>query len=211
LAEDTLIAFISDHGEEFLEHGRHFHGYHTYGEMLNVPLMLWWPGGIPAGVEIEPTVQSIDLMPTLLELSRLPIPEQVQGQSLLPLMAEGSAHELGWTQKPAFAERVYAKAAFELEDHVRLDSRAVIHEGWKLIHNLSRPPDWPEYELFDHQEDPLNFQNLASENPEIVERLAQLLERWHQAALEARVESEENAEDMSPEEIEKLRSLGYIQ
>ncbi|MCP4655606.1 MAG: sulfatase, partial [bacterium] len=49
LDESTLVAFTSDHGEEFLEHGRHFHGQSVYGELLRVPLVLWWPGVLPAG------------------------------------------------------------------------------------------------------------------------------------------------------------------
>jgi arylsulfatase A-like enzyme len=49
LDHDTVIAFASDHGEEFLEHGRPFHGFSTYGEMLNVPLVLSWPGSLPGG------------------------------------------------------------------------------------------------------------------------------------------------------------------
>jgi len=211
LTEDTLIAFVSDHGEEFLEHGNHFHGLHTYGEMLNVPLMLWWPGRLPAGVEVEPTVQTIDLMPTLLELSRLPVPERVQGQSLLPLLSKGQAQALGWISRPAFAERANAPAAFENEDTHKLESRAMVYEGWKLIHNVSRPEGWPEYELYDHRQDPLNLKDVAAEHQEIVERMARELESWHETALEARLETEESTVDLSQEEIEKLRSLGYLQ
>jgi arylsulfatase A-like enzyme len=211
LAEDTLIAFISDHGEEFLEHGRRFHGYHTYGEMLNVPLALWWPGGIPAGVDVPQTVQSIDLMPTLLELSGLETPERVQGQSLVPLLATATPSSLGWRPRPAFAERAFATAAFEDVDDRRLESLVVVHEGWKLIHNTSGPDGWPEYELYDHTADPLNLEDVADENPERVEQLARLLDGWHESALAARVETEEAAEDLSDDEIRKLRSLGYLQ
>jgi arylsulfatase A-like enzyme len=211
LADDTLIAFVSDHGEEFLEHGRHFHGYHVYGEMLNVPLILWWPKGIAGGAEIADTVQTIDLMPTLLELSRLPVPERAQGQSLLPLLAEANPTSLGWSPRPAFAERAYAPAAFENEDPLQLDSLAVVDGDWKLIKNTGRPEGWPEYELYDHRDDPLNLVNVADKHPEIVERLGQTLDRWHRSALEARVETEAAADELSPEEIEKLRSLGYIQ
>jgi arylsulfatase A-like enzyme len=211
LADKTLIAFVSDHGEEFLEHGRRFHGYHAYGEMLNVPLALWWPGGIPAGIEVEQTVQSIDLMPTLLELSGLEVPERVQGQSLLPLLADSDPRSLGWRQRPAFAERSYAPAAFERQDDVKLETQAVIHEGWKLIRNTSRPEDWPEYELYDHVADPLNLENVADAHPDKVEELARLLDGWQEAALAARIETEQAAEDLSAEEIQKLRSLGYLE
>jgi arylsulfatase A-like enzyme len=179
--------------------------------MLNVPLALWWPGGIPAGIEVEQTVQSIDLMPTLLELSGLEVPERVQGQSLLPLLADSDPRSLGWRQRPAFAERSYAPAAFERHDELKLETQAVIHEGWKLIRNTSRPEDWPEYELYDHVADPLNLENVADTHPERVEELARLLDGWQQAALKARVETEKAAEDLSAEEIQKLRSLGYLQ
>jgi arylsulfatase A-like enzyme len=57
LGDGTLVVLTSDHGEEFLEHGRHFHGYTAYGEVLNVPLLLWWPGGLGPGVEVAETVQ----------------------------------------------------------------------------------------------------------------------------------------------------------
>ena len=212
VAQDTLIAFVSDHGEEFLEHGRHFHGYNTYGEMLNVPLILHWPAVISEGVVVEQTVQAIDLMPTLLELSRLPVPEQAQGQSLLPLLAAANPSSLGWASRPAIAERALAPAAFSKEeDPDQVASFAIVYEGWKLIKNTSRPEGWPEYELFDHEADPLNAHDLAEENPEMVERLAGYLEKWHEAALEARVEAEATAESMSAEELQQLRSLGYIQ
>jgi arylsulfatase A-like enzyme len=211
LAEDTLIAFVSDHGEEFLEHGRRFHGYHAYGEMLNVPLMLWWPGGVPAGREIGQIVQTIDLMPTLLELSGLEVPERVQGQSLLPLLAETDPTSLGWRSRPAIAERAFAPAAFEDEDDLKLESQAIIYEGWKLIRNTSRPEGWPEYELYDHEADPLNLQDVAADNPDRVRELARMLAGWQETALATRVETEEAAETLSEDEIQKLRSLGYLQ
>jgi arylsulfatase A-like enzyme len=66
------IAFISDHGEEFIEHGRMFHGQSVYGELTGVPMILYRPGVIPAGIQIKETVRNIDLMPTLLDLSGLP-------------------------------------------------------------------------------------------------------------------------------------------
>ena len=211
LSEDTLIAFVSDHGEEFLEHGRRFHGYHAYGEMLNVPLMLWWPGGVPAGREVGQIVQTIDLMPTLLELSGLEVPERVQGQSLLPLLAEAEPTSLGWRSRPAIAERAFAPAAFEDQDDLKLESQAIIYEGWKLIRNTSRPEGWPEFELYDHEADPLNLEDVADDNPDRVEELARMLAAWQETALATRMETEEAAETLSDDEIQKLRSLGYLQ
>ena len=211
LVDKTLVAFISDHGEEFLEHGRHWHGNTVYGEMTNVPLILSWPGKLPAGTVVEETVQSIDLMPTLLELSHLPVPQTLQGQSLLPLLAEeGDQTRERWQSRPAFSERVRQgnrSATAETE----VDSFAIVTEGWKLIHNVRKPDDFPEYELFDHHNDPLNLKDLAPENPEVVERLSQQLEQWHEQALAARLPSDDEFKGgLSAQELERLRSLGYI-
>lgn len=210
LAENTMIVFMSDHGEEFLEHGRHFHGYNTYGEMLNVPLILWWPAGIPAGKVIETTVQSIDVMPTVLELSRLPVPDYVQGQSLLPLMAATNPTSLGWKPRPAVAERAHAPVANEGEKNADLEAFAVVDGDWKLIWNTHSSDDRPEYELYDHRQDPINMNNVAADHPEVVARLADYLKNWHQAALAAKLDAEAAAEEMSEQELEKLRALGYI-
>lgn len=90
LDDRTLVVFTADHGEEFLEHGRMFHGQTTYGELANVPLIFRGPA-IPAGVTIAETTQAIDVMPTLLELSGLTAPEELQGRSLVPLMRDAAA------------------------------------------------------------------------------------------------------------------------
>ena len=211
LLEKTLVAFIADHGEEFLDHGRHWHGNTVYGEMTNVPLILHWPGGLSPGLVVEETVQSIDLMPTLLELSELPRPDILQGRSLVPLLIAGRdvATRERWQSRPAFSERVAQTSSATAETEV--DSFAIVTEGWKLIHNVLKPDDFPEYELFDHHNDPLNLKNLATENPEVVERLSQQLEQWHEQALAARLPSDEEFKGgLSAQELERLRSLGYI-
>jgi arylsulfatase A-like enzyme len=210
LDHDTVIAFASDHGEEFLEHGRPFHGFTTYGEILNVPLVLSWPGALPAGVVVKETVENLDLMPTLLDLSQLPLPELAQGQSLVPLLARQEPATLGWTSRPAFAERHLAPVADE-QDKQPTESWAMVDGDWKLIRNGIRPAGRPEFELYDHRKDPLNLHDVAAEHPEVVKRLAAKLEAWHQKALAARVTPETGSAQLSPEERERLRALGYVQ
>ena len=70
LEDRSVIAFYADHGEEFHDHGRMWHGQSVYGEMIRVPLILWAPGRVPKGTRVEEPVQLIDVMPTLLDLSR---------------------------------------------------------------------------------------------------------------------------------------------
>jgi len=210
LDHDTMIAFASDHGEEFLEHGRPFHGFSTYGEMLNVPLILSWPGALPKGVVVKQTVENLDLMPTLLDISDLSPPEEAQGQSLLPLLASTDPARLGWTSRPAFAERHLAPVAFE-DDKNPTESWAMVDGDWKLIRNGVRPAGRPEFELYDHRKDPLNLHDVAAEHPEIVKQMAAKLEAWHEKALAAKVTPDEGSAELSADEREKLRALGYLQ
>ena len=210
LDDDTLLVFMSDHGEEFLEHGRHFHGYSAYGEMVNVPLFFWWPGVVPAGAVVDELVQSIDVMPTLLELAGLSVPEQAQGQSLVPLMAAPDAPDrLGWVSRPAFSERRdggFGDADPPLPD---IESLAVVLDGWKLVKNLNVPEGRSELELYSHVDDPLNLDDIAADHPDIVERLAAEIDTWQEWALAQKVEAE-STDSIPPEELAKLRALGYI-
>ena len=205
LTDRTLVAFIGDHGEEFLDHGQTWHGHTLYGELVNVPLLLWWPGVVPADRAVDDTVRSIDLMPTLLALSGLAAPEGIQGQSLLPLMggpAGGAAAADEWIVRPAGSER-------DLGDG---RSVSLIDDGWKLVRHSELPDaDHPEFELFNHREDPLNHVNLADAHPDIVERLTREIDRWQRQAESAQLASDEELNSsLSAEELRRLRSLGYV-
>jgi arylsulfatase A-like enzyme len=239
LENKVQIAFIADHGEEFLDHGRTFHGQSVYGELTGVPLMLYRPGVIPEGVQIRETVRSIDLMPTLLDLSGLPVPKRAQGQSLVPLLAaaraakgKGSdeslaatgetesrpaspslseaAEKLGWKPQPAVTEKARSENAGGPPPY-ETESYGIVSGNWKLIHNVQRSTGAPEFELYDHAKDPLNKTNVASGHPDVVERLRGQLTGWHKTVEQARLPKGDSTEGMSRKELERLRSLGYVQ
>jgi len=210
----SVIAFYADHGEEFHDHGRMWHGQSVYGEMMRVPLIFWGPGRVGKGLKVDESVQLIDVMPTLLELSGLKPPEAVQGQSLRPLLGGaragggGVAAASGWTRRPAISE----KHPFGDPDFPNAaESYAIADGGWKLIHNVARPPEKPEYELFDFDKDPLDQKNVAAEHPDVVERLSKQLEGWKRMVTQARLKPDrEETKGMTAEQLERLRSLGYV-
>ncbi len=207
---DTVIVFVSDHGEEFLEHGNHWHGLNVYSEMIEVPLLLHWPGGLPAGTVIDTTVQTLDMMPTVVELAGLPIPRTAQGKSLAPLWAEGGAAQ---RRLPVVAERKTPMPMTGGPDDAFIgsDSLAIVEAEWKLIWNVRQGEGVPEHELFHRLSDPFDQTNVAAEQPEVVERLRALLERWRETAVAARLPSDaESAESLSAEDLERLKSLGYL-
>ncbi len=199
LEQRTVLAFVADHGEEFLEHGHHWHGTSVYGELANVPLFFWGQG-VPAGVVVDGTVQTIDLMPTLLDLAGIEIPERAQGHSLLPRLRDGASER----SRPAFTEH---RAGDDPGEH---DSFAILDEDWKLIWNLQPPAGKPTYELYRHREDRLDQNNVADAHPDVVERLASDLERWQGWAVSQKLDTAAVESAMSSEELERLRSLGYI-
>ncbi len=63
LDKRTLLVLSTDHGEEFLEHGRTFHGQSVYGEQINMPLVFWGPGWVRPDVKGDDTVQVVDICP----------------------------------------------------------------------------------------------------------------------------------------------------
>jgi len=221
IAERTLVAFTSDHGEEFLDHGRTFHGQSVYGELGNVPLILWGPGQVPAGAVVAQPVASIDIMPTLLALGGVAVPSGLQGRSLLPLFA-GEAADAGGGLRAAAPEApagatplVTEKAATEAgtlgppPHHTA--SQSIVLDGWKLIQHLTRDPGKPEFELFDRRTDLLDQRDVAAEHPDVVGRLTTALATWRSEAEAARRASDTAGRELSPEERERLRSLGYVQ
>jgi arylsulfatase A-like enzyme len=206
LDEDTLLVFLSDHGEEFLDHGNMFHGQTVYGELTHTPLIVRWPAGLPKGRTVDDVVQTIDVLPTLLELNGLAPPAGIQGQSLVPLLT-GQGQ---WKKRPAVSEKLKTASA-GAPPPLDTESFAIADGEWTLVHNTARPAGAPEFELYAFAKDPLNQTDVASQHPDIVARLSKQLDGWQQMAKAARLKPDsETTKSLSPEQLQRLRSLGYV-
>jgi len=154
--DDTVVVVVSDHGEEFFDHGAVLHGYTLYNEQLHVPLVIAAPG-IEAGRTIETVTRNIDLLPTLLELVGLGVPDGVQGESLVPLIdgADGEDRFV-FSQTQIRAVKTVSCASFQAR-------------GWKLIETLV--PEGTPPQLFnvaaDRGEQKDLFQSMATRVKEI--------------------------------------------
>jgi iduronate 2-sulfatase len=181
-----------------------FHAQSVYGELANVPFFLRGPG-VPAGLRVKETVRGIDLMPTLLDLAGIPVPKGLQGETVTGLFDRSGSTR----PRPAVMEKVGRKGT---EPGVEYESVALLLDGWKLIHHRVRPPARPEFELFDHRTDPLDLRDVAARNPEVVARLTRELDAWRRMADAARLKPDAaTAREVSAEELERLRALGYVQ
>ena len=140
-----------------------------YDEIVRIPLILWYPGSLPAGKVIDEPVQCIDIMPTVLELVGLPASGQEQGRSLLPLIAAAGE----WSGKPLFFETTgggYTADSLQYEQRFR----AVRTDRWKLV--FASPAD--SYQLFDLADDPLEAEDVAGQFPAVSDSLRDLLSQW---------------------------------
>ncbi|MFH0984842.1 MAG: sulfatase [Candidatus Omnitrophota bacterium] len=146
LTRKTILVLTSDHGTELFEHQRIDHGFTLYDELIHVPLIIVVPDQ-SAGRMIDDQVSSIDVMPTILDLMSLDLPEnvtrQLKGRSLLPQMkgVPGSRD-------------VYAETDYRQYTYKRM-VRTV--DGWKFIYTLENK----NRELYDLNNDPKELLNLV--------------------------------------------------
>lgn len=90
--DDTLLIITADHGEEFLDHGFISHSQSLYNELLHIPLIMIYPNGWDGGIRIRQMTQTVDMMPTLINLINVPeslteaADKQISGKSLLPMI-----------------------------------------------------------------------------------------------------------------------------
>ena len=84
--ERTIVVFTSDHGEMLGDHGLLRKGCRFYEGLVRVPLIFSWPGHFAQGLVSTALVELVDIVPTLLEACRVPVPQRVQGRSLLPIL-----------------------------------------------------------------------------------------------------------------------------
>ncbi|MEJ2085344.1 MAG: sulfatase [Acidobacteriota bacterium] len=194
LYRNTLIVLVSDHGEEFKEHGRWRHGATLYAESLEVPMIVRLPGQ-SEGSRVATPVQQVDLMPTVLGALGLEVPEVVQGRNLLAAAAEtgGEAREM---------PRIFS--------HLKLGKSPLFYSlmdgNWKLIRTESE--DGVRVELFNWREDPGETQNLAEDYPV---RAAWMLQTIQERLAASEPPTTREDETVDPELEESLEALGYLE
>jgi len=154
LFDDTLIVFVSDHGEEFRDHGGWGHGVELYQEQIRLPLVVRLPGGRSSGRVIHGRLRELDLMPTLLEWLDLE-PLVVEGESFAALIDQLGPVE----NRDALSEQAL--------DNNRLYS--LVSGNYKYI--LRVTPTMKE-SLYDISTDPEERRDLARQLPDVTRALA---------------------------------------
>jgi arylsulfatase A-like enzyme len=149
LLDNTLVVYTSDQGFYMGEHGW-FDKRFMYEESMRTPLVMRLPDGYKRRGQVGEMVQNIDYAPTFLQMAGVPIPEDMQGQSLVPLLQEEKGPRK-W--RDALYYHFYEYPA----EHMVKRHYGVRTERYKLIHFYNDIDTW---ELYDLQEDPSEMHNL---------------------------------------------------
>jgi len=186
--DDSIVIFLSDHGEEFYEHGDFTHGQNLYGETTRVPLLVYLPDDETRGGRVKSDVSTLDIVPTVRQLLGLPPSPQDEGQDLF---ADGP-------RPPVFG--FLAGGEHLPED----DMRSIVRGNHRLIDAGNG-----RAELYDLARDPLERTDLAESFPDITAELLRELDRLESAA-PSFPPSFRVPENVSDEILEHLKGLGYL-
>lgn len=195
LLENTIVAITADHGEAFCEHGVIEHTECIYQEVLRVPLVMVGPG-LPKGLRIPSQVRTIDIAPTLLTFGSISPQAQMQGTSLDPWIRGFASHDLIAVTETERGGRQLAIS----------DGRA------KLIFKYGQD----KRELYAIDADPAELHDLYGKNDFDRARLEDELKNWEREVSSLRDAQEAvavgvDSKEMSPEVVQRLQDLGYLE
>ncbi len=171
LEDDTLVIYTGDHGYMLGHHGR-FEKHCSYDPAISAPLILRYPPRFPKGRVVNSLTEFVDIVPTVLEVCGLAVPDRVQGRSLLRI-ASGETDE--------HREHVIIEYAHNDEIMIRDARYKLVYQRGKRVrddgYDPGRPLPGPSYKFFDLQADPGEFHNIiaAPEHQDRIARFKRLL------------------------------------
>lgn len=190
LFQKTFIVVAGDHGEAFGEKVESGHGVFLYDGTLRVPMIFLAEDRLPKGALIKPRVRLIDIVPSVLDMLGIPPPGEVQGQSLLPHISGRKKEDL----------ESYVETYFPRENYGWSELVGLIGGDWKYIRA-------PKPELYNLKADPEETANAFDRESKRAREMKGRLEEMIAASSSGLASSKR---ELTSEEREKLRSLGYI-
>lgn len=204
LDDKTIVIIVSDHGDEFFEHGNKGHHRTLYDEVLRIPMIIRLPNRAHAGTVVEDQVTLVDLMPTMLDLVGVTPPARMDGLSLAPVMAGRRSG------RSAIYSAFLDKRGFNLQVGRRTNDSKVLQHFNRIAH-----PRQPAVEFYNLAEDAGEQANLAM--TELVRTRGELdilagflQEQWIENHRISELSKGENRIAIDDDTMEALRALGYV-
>ena len=194
--DNTMIIVTADHGEFFGEHGLWFHSHELYNEVIQIPLMIKYPASSAKKGVYGKKVSLVDIMPTILNVLKIPLVENVQGNDLFSDTSRVIA-EIYRHKDPAKEEG--APLVREL--------KALVLDNYKYIKEYPEAGNGHD-ELYDIDNDPQELSNLINLLPGKAEEMAQtLMDALSHNGMD---HSENKQVEPDRRDVEALRALGYL-
>jgi arylsulfatase A-like enzyme len=191
---NCVLVVLSDHGEEFQDHGGRGHGFSLHREVNRVLFLLQVPGG-PART-IDDPVSLVDVLPTLVELVRGDTETHWQGRSLAALWEQDRGE---WLERPLFAHRAGIQNTDRHLWAVRLGD-------WKFLECTG---EMSFEKLYNLRTDPLEKEDLAAQEQTQVRRLRGVLEEFRKEGIRQDTATVDLILEKST--LQDLRELGYVE
>jgi arylsulfatase A-like enzyme len=211
LDDNTIVMVISDHGEEFWDHGGLFHHSKLYRELTQVLMLLHTPYSKSSPHRINVNVGLIDVLPTLVELVGGEAVYGAEGLSLKPLLAnDRTSKEFTnkLNQRILFTQRIMDAISYP-DDY--WNENKLEHQHWAAIFQNWNMIEWGDSrkELFNHRDDFHEKYNVFSKYREVASHLLSQLEEFKKYKLEE--VTERIPVNLDEKLLEDLRSLGYVE
>jgi tetratricopeptide (TPR) repeat protein len=191
LDASTAVVVTASQGESLGAHGEETHGIFLYDETIRIPLVVRLPEAHPAAKLVAAKVRLVDIAPTLLEIAAIPVPSQMQGQSLLRI-ARASR---GGGDQPVYSRSDLPQRGFGWSPL----------ESWRAGKYLYIRA--PKPELYDLTADPGAAHNLAQSSKATLDTMAAQLDGFDRRLSG---EAGKSSAELSSSEMQKLASLGYV-
>ncbi len=193
----TAVVVAASQGESLGAHGEETHGIFLYDETIHVPLVVRLPEAQPAAKRVAAKVRLVDIAPTLLEIAAIPVPSQMQGQSLLRIAKSTSSGSGG--DQPVYSRSDLPQRGFGWSPL----------ESWRAGKYLYIRA--PKPELYDLTADPGAAHNLAQSSKATLDTMAAQLDGFDRNYdRHFSGEPGKSSAELSSSEMQKLASLGYI-
>ncbi len=193
LFDNTLIIITADHGESLGQYHEKTHGFFIYQPTVWVPLIMRAPINFPAK-RVNVLVESVDIVPTILETLGIDKNRDIQGKSLLPLM-------LGKGDKREF-DIAYTETYYPRFHYGWSELKAIYSRGYKYIYS-------PKEELYDLKNTNSEERNILLHKSKLRKRMKKILQKFIKEKSKKSLSVIENR-NLNKEEIKKLAALGYI-
>lgn len=187
----SLIVLSGDHGEGLGQHGEDTHGLFLYDSTTHIPMLVKLPASSSKGIVVEPQVRTVDILPTILEVTHTPAP-RTEGASLEPLWLEPHNGTTAATQRIAIAETDYP-----------------LRFGWSPLKSVRMSDEKyieaPRPEFYDLKSDPGENKNLYAPWEQSVQQLRSMLADYRE-----KVKSNAPSPGaISPQQVAELKAIGY--